>query len=111
MKNIPSYLLRKHLFVFYSLLSIVVLMLVMPTILFADDWTPITPPNSPDARFGHSMVTLPDGRVLMFGGEGHPQGNLFDDLHAFEASGWDPKHLLLPHPPARRDHQAGCMTK
>ena len=34
-----------------------------------EDWEPIAPPGSPDARQEQSMVTLPDGKVFLFGGE------------------------------------------
>ena len=68
------------------------------------DWHPITPPGAPTARQGHSMVTLPDGRVLLFGGEGG-QG-LFNDLYAYENSSWTELTPDNTPPPARRDHQA-----
>lgn len=102
MKSIPSYLLHKRLFVLYFLLSFTAL---IPTNLFADDWTPVTPPNSPDARHGHSMVTLPDGRVMMFGGE-NVEGDLFNDMHAFEEEGWNRVTPTNAPPPARKNHQA-----
>jgi len=71
----------------------------------ADEWKPITPPASPSARDGHSMVTLPDGRVMMFGGE-KADGELSNDLYAFESSNWS---LITPNggsPPKRSDHRA-----
>ncbi|MCD6456104.1 MAG: hypothetical protein J7K81_04875 [Methanophagales archaeon] len=54
----------------------------------ADDWPPVNPANPPDARHGHTMVTLPDGRVMLFGGEGY-QGDLKDDLFVYDANGWN----------------------
>lgn len=35
----------------------------------AQDWNPITPPDSPMGRFGHSLVEFPDGRALLLEGE------------------------------------------
>ena len=52
------------------------------------DWNTLTPPNSPEARQGHSMVTLPDGRVMLFGGEG-PQADLFNDLFVYDNNNWE----------------------
>ena len=46
-----------------------------------EDWSQLNPPNSPTARFGHSMVSLPDGRVVLFGGEG--ENGLNNDLFIF----------------------------
>ncbi len=37
------------------------------------DWSPMAPPGALDARQEHSMVTLPDGCVLLFGGEYAPR--------------------------------------
>ncbi len=87
-----------------SIIFVFVMMLGLSS-TWAEDWTQITPPNSPEARHGHSMVTLPDGRVLMFGG-GDVHGELFNDLHAFEEGGWVPISPANAPPPARRDHQA-----
>lgn len=69
------------------------------------DWITFTPPGSPEARYGHSMVTLPDGRVMMFGGEGVGQ-NRFNDLHAYENANWVELTPDNSSPPPRRDHQA-----
>ena len=73
--------------------------------IYAQEWQPIEPPDPPDARQGHSMVTLPDGRVFLFGGEDH-QGSLFNDLYAFENNGWAKMTPNNSPPPARKDHQA-----
>lgn len=81
------------------------LALAVPTTLFGEDWHPITPPNAPEARYGHSMVKLPDGSVLLFGGEDADEA-ISNDLHNFDGNSWD---LLEPNknpPPARRDHEA-----
>ena len=72
---------------------------------WAEDWQPITPPGSPSARQGHSMVTLPDGRVFLFGGK-DAQEVLLNDLSKFDSNSWN---AIIPNnspPPARRDHQA-----
>jgi hypothetical protein len=53
------------------------------------DWTEITPPPEPVARYGHAMVFQPGSdRVLLFGG-----GNLWDrivygDTWEWDGSGW-----------------------
>ncbi|MCD6329918.1 MAG: T9SS type A sorting domain-containing protein [Candidatus Cloacimonetes bacterium] len=91
---------RSIIFVFVMILSI--------SSAWADDWTPITPPNSPDARQGHSMVTLPDGRIMLFGGEGY-QGELKDDLFTYDANGWNNVVPANDPPPKRKEHQAWTM--
>ncbi len=69
------------------------------------DWSPITPPDSPSARLGYSMVTLPDGRVLLFGGTDN-QGAWFNDLYTFEAGQWSPTIPDNDPPSARSNHNA-----
>ena len=61
--------------------------------------------NTPEARLGHSMVRLPDGRVMLFGGE-NVEGDLFNDMHAFDESGWNQVTPANDPPPARADHCA-----
>jgi hypothetical protein len=56
--------------------------------LQSTEWNLLTPPNSPDARQSHSMVTLPDGRVMLFAGE-NAGGELLNDLHVFEVNSND----------------------
>jgi len=54
-------------------------------------------------RHGHSMVTLSDDRVVMFGGEDE-NADLFNDLNIYQDNDWD---LVEPNndpPEARRDH-------
>ena len=71
----------------------------------ADEWwQPANPANSPEARQGHSMVTLPDGRILLFGGQ-NLEADLLNDLYAFADSDWRPITATNP-PPPRRDHSA-----
>ncbi|MBU0512643.1 MAG: hypothetical protein KJ638_13220 [Chloroflexi bacterium] len=74
----------------------------------ADDWNPVNPTNPPSERHGHSMVTLPDGRVMLFGGEGY-QGDLKDDLFAYDANGWNNIVPANAPPPKRKEHQAWTM--
>jgi N-acetylneuraminic acid mutarotase len=66
-----------------------------------EDWTPITPPDSPSARQGHSMATLPDGRVILFGGTDN-QGAWFNDLHVFADNKWSPLNPESASSPAGR---------
>ncbi|MBA4379909.1 MAG: hypothetical protein C0393_04360, partial [Anaerolinea sp.] len=70
-----------------------------------EDWTPITPPDSPSARHGHSMVTLPDGRVMLFGGV-DGSDKLFNDLHVFDGIIWSPMTPANDPPPGRSLHTA-----
>jgi hypothetical protein len=69
------------------------------------DWEPIAPPGTPDARQGHSMVTLPNGDVFMFGGE-DKQADLFNDLYDFDNQGWAKVIPSNTPPPPRKNHQA-----
>jgi len=55
--------------IYSQLLGLVIILLLPITLLAEGDWDQLNPANSPEARFGHSMVTLPNGRVIMFGGE------------------------------------------
>jgi hypothetical protein len=74
-------------------------------VLNPEDWTPITPPSSPSEREGHSLVTLPDGRVLLFGGNGN-QGFPFNDLHLFEGNEWSQVTPANQSPSERANHIA-----
>ncbi len=69
------------------------------------DWTPVAPPGAPDARQGHSMVTLPDGRVFLFGGE-NAQEVLLNDFNEFDADSWNAITPNNSPPPPRKFHQA-----
>ena len=89
---------------FPSAVVLILVLLLIPGMLWADDWTTLTPSDPPAARHGHSMVTLPDGRVMLFGGADE-EGNCFNDLHAFDGNNWAPLPVD-PAPPARRDHAA-----
>jgi len=70
-----------------------------------EDWDPIAPPGSPDARQGQSMVTLPDGRVFLFGGE-DAHADLFNDLYFFENDCWAEITPNNSPPPKRKNHQS-----
>jgi hypothetical protein len=61
---------------------------LLPHQLVADEWNIVTKPNDPNARFGHRLVTLPDGKVLMFGGK-NEAGDVFNDLSIFDGSEWN----------------------
>jgi hypothetical protein len=69
-----------------------------------EEWVELNPANPPSDRFGHSMVTLSDGRVLLFGGEGE-NSVLLNDVHVFNDGEWSQVATNNP-PPARRDHGA-----
>jgi len=66
------------------------------------DWQVIDAANSPDARIGHGMTTLPDGRILLFGGENDAQ-NIYNDLFAYDSKQWSPISSTNTPPAARRD--------
>ena len=82
------------------------LFFVIPSVSvnYAQDWQEIEDPNSPEARYGHSLVTLPDGRVVMFGGQGE-NDILFNDLNIFRDT-WQPETPLNDPPSARKNHVA-----
>lgn len=69
----------------------------------ADDWVPVQE-GSPN-RFGHSMVPMTDGKVLMFGGE-DANADLFNDLYLFEDEQWLQVFATTVPPEARRNHAA-----
>ncbi len=90
-----------------SMIFVFVMMLGLSSVL-ADDWPPGNPGNPPDARHGHTVVTLPDGRVMLFGGEGF-QGELKNDLFTYDANGWNIVDPANAPPPKRKEHQAWTM--
>ncbi len=73
--------------------------------LTAQDWQSLNPPNAPSPREGHSMVTTPEGKVLLFGG-GVPEQDLFNDLFVFEQNDWNEITPVNDPPPARMEHEA-----
>lgn len=54
--------------------------IILSAALCNAQWTPVS--DNPEPRKDHSMVTLPDGRVVMFGGLGEDDA-LFDDTNIF----------------------------
>ncbi|TSA56641.1 MAG: T9SS C-terminal target domain-containing protein [Planctomycetaceae bacterium] len=97
----------RSLFMKKAIILAIVMILSISSML-ADDWTPITPPGAPSARHGHSMVTMSDGTVYLFAGEGAYE-DLFNDLFVFENNDWAEITPVNP-PPARRDHQAWARS-
>ncbi len=73
--------------------------------LYAQEWKPIIPPGSPSERQGQSMKKLPNGCVLLFGGE-DVEGTLLNDTYAFETNGWVEMIPNNDPPPPRKFHQA-----
>lgn len=86
---------------------ILFLSLVPFNITKAQGWELLDPPNTPEARFGHSLVTLPDGRVIMFGGQGE-NNTLFNDLNFFMDT-WTPEIPENESPPERKNHSAWAV--
>ena len=64
-----------------SVFALVLVAVVFPAV--AEDWNQFPAPNSPEERFGHTSVTLDDGRVITFGGETE-KGGLQNDLFIFD---------------------------
>jgi len=90
-----------------SIILILVMVLGLAS-AWADDWNLITPSGAPSARQGHSMVTLPGGRVVLFGGEywEYEEEILLNDLYEYDPNIWNAITPNNSPPPARRDHQA-----
>jgi hypothetical protein len=68
------------------------------------DWEVIDAANSPGARIGQGMTTLPDGRILLFGGEDDAQ-NIYNDLFAYDSKQWSPITSTNASPAARRNQE------
>ncbi len=64
------------------LVVLTVVALVAPG--FSEDWNQFPAPNAPSERFGSGVVTLDDGRVVLFGGC-DARGELINDLHVSRA--------------------------
>lgn len=80
------------------------ILLVFPLSLLAQgDWNQLDTPNASSARFGHSMVTLPNGSTLLFGGEDIE--GLKNDLFVFQNNDWN---SVTPTgtPPSPRSNQS-----
>ncbi len=90
----------------FTLLTLFLLILTLSAISQREgDWTMMNPTNAPEARYGHSMVTIPDGRVMLFGGEGSQQ-DLFNDLIVYNNYNWEELTPTNEPPAPRRDHEA-----
>lgn len=79
------------------------------TIVFAEGWDTPNYENQPEARFGHQMVTLPDGKVMLFAGADSGV-NLFNDLHQFNGSNWSSFQSTGVEPPAFVGHSMTVMN-
>ena len=88
-----------------TLLFLALLIILEGSSWAESDWKVLTPANSPPARFGHSTTPLPDGKILLFGGEGNAQ-ELYNDLHAYDNGQWTLVTPANPAPPARRSQCA-----
>jgi len=86
-----------------TLVTMLFLAFVLPCI--ADEWTPIIDPDAPDARHGHSMVTLPSGEIILFAGRG-PQGDMENDLWGYGSGAWRQIVPVNDPPTARYGHAA-----
>lgn len=73
----------------------------LQTIAQEGTWEPVT--NNPEPRSGAGMVTLPDGRVVLFGGLAE-DFTLFNDLHFFKEDTWTRTEITGELPPERANH-------
>jgi hypothetical protein len=69
------------------LFTVVAALLFVFGIALASDWNRLDPPNSPRPGFGHSMVGMPDGSILIFGGEDAESVN--NDLFFYRRLDWN----------------------
>lgn len=71
----------------------------------AQEWVEVFPSNSPTARVGHTMTSLSDGRVVLFGGL-ERDGTLRNDTYEYWNGEWQEYVIVTTRPPARRSHAA-----
>lgn len=83
----------------------ITIVLSFPGISQTTDWKIIHPTTAPAARFGHSTTTLPDGKILLFGGESIAQ-DMYNDLHSYDGGEWTLVTPTTTAPPARSRHCA-----
>lgn len=67
------------------------------------EWTVLNPSNPPSNRFGYSMTTLPDGRVILMGGENSVE-DICNDLYTYDNGEWNSLAPANSPPPSRRRH-------
>ena len=83
----------------FRILLVAIVVVFLGLAALAESWNQIPAPDSPAARYGHSMVTLDDGRVLVFGGEDY-RGDLQNTIFGFWNDKWMQLHTTNS-PPAR----------
>jgi len=93
----PDYMTEVRVRILLAVAVTVLLGAVAP----AESWNQIPAPDSPAAKYSHSMVTLDDGRVPVFGGEDY-RGDLQNSTCGFcaEVQAWEPS-FTTNSPPAR----------
>lgn len=64
------------------LLTFCLILIISPKTFAQGDWKIVNPANSPSARFGSSLTPLPDGNLLLFGGQESAQ-KIYNDLHSY----------------------------
>ena len=89
----------------YHRVAIVFLVMVLPSLSLGDNWDHLNPAGTPDGVYGHSMVTLSNGDILLFGGE-NATGDVFNDLYAFKDNQWNTVQPEDGPPPDRRNHRS-----
>ncbi|MBI4786745.1 MAG: hypothetical protein HY782_06845 [Chloroflexi bacterium] len=66
----------------------------------AEAWHPLQDVNPPSPRSGHRMAVLPDGKVMLFGGE-LQDGTLSSELFTFDLKAWELVIRVTGPPPGR----------
>lgn len=85
--------------------KLLIIIFLVSSFSFAEEgeWKKLETTNSPTERVNASFVSQPDGKVVLFGGEG-PQVDLLNDLYVFQENEWtevegDPNN----QPPERKN--------
>ncbi len=72
-------------------------------------WSRLTPPRSPTARFGHAMAYDARRKVIVMFGGANAKGQLLRDLWEFDGRTWTQANTRLA-PPPRADHAMAADT-
>lgn len=67
------------------------------------EWTTVNSTNPPSPRWGHSLTTLPDGKVLLYGGENSSM-DMYNDLYSYDNGQWGPVTPVNNPPSPRKGH-------
>ncbi len=90
-------------------IAIGVVALAMLTAANAGEWWEVFSADPPEARMGHSLTALDDGKVYLFGGLTQTL-EMRNDLHVYWDDEWGRLDDLTVRPPPRRNHAAWGMN-